>query len=127
MPPTHSISRDSGLLAVLQARAVQPQWQGMVEKYLKRRTKALIANQLPRKIENVVFCPLSLAQLRAYRCGIRSVCCSAGQQCTSWPCHFAVQGAAVLAASQLPCCLVAAGHCSNALLFLAFVVGMFQV
>ena len=59
---------------------MQPQWQVMVEKYLKRRTKALIANQLPRKIESVVFCPLSLAQLRAYRCGIMGACCSAGQQ-----------------------------------------------
>ena len=57
---------------------MQPQWQSMVEKYLKRRTKALIANQLPRKVENVVFCPLSLAQLRAYRCGILSACSSAG-------------------------------------------------
>lgn len=57
---------------------MQPQWQSMVEKYLKRRTKALIANQLPRKVENVVFCPLSLAQLRAYRCGIMSACSLAG-------------------------------------------------
>eukprot|EP00891_Asterochloris_glomerata_P009978 jgi/Astpho2/9978/e_gw1.00153.8.1_t len=54
------------------ARAVQPQWQSMVEKYLKRRTKALIANQLPRKVENVVFCPLSLAQLRAYSRALNS-------------------------------------------------------
>jgi hypothetical protein len=34
---------------------------------MRRRTKAIIADQLPRKRDNIVFCQLSELQLRAYR------------------------------------------------------------
>lgn len=35
---------------------------------LLRRTKALIAHQLPTKRDHIVFCQLSEEQLAAYRC-----------------------------------------------------------
>ncbi len=50
-----------------QARVVAARLcQEVLPKYLLRRTKALIAHQLPKKIDKVVFCPLSQVQTTAY-------------------------------------------------------------
>ena len=38
-----------------------------VMRYMKRRKKDIIADQLPKKQDNIVFCELSGAQQRAYR------------------------------------------------------------
>ncbi|KAK9806401.1 hypothetical protein WJX73_002468 [Symbiochloris irregularis] len=39
----------------------------MLEKYMLRRTKAIIADLLPKKQDNIVFCSLSPVQMRSYR------------------------------------------------------------
>lgn len=54
-------------LQVGQALRAQRHFRAVVDTYLLRRTKALIADQLPRKRDYVVFCDLSDLQRRAYR------------------------------------------------------------
>ena len=36
-------------------------------RFFKRRTKDLIADQLPKKIERTIFCPMTPLQIDAYR------------------------------------------------------------
>lgn len=48
---------------------VKEQLQRLLEKYLLRRTKDnTIADQLPKKTDNIVFCRLAPLQMRAYKC-----------------------------------------------------------
>lgn len=51
---------DSQLIAKLLTK-------NLLSAYLLRRTKKLIADQLPRKFDKIVFCPLAPEQLQAYR------------------------------------------------------------
>ncbi|CAO1626820.1 unnamed protein product [Sympodiomycopsis kandeliae] len=52
--------KDSRLIAELLS-------QNLCSGLMLRRTKALIADQLPKKYDKIVFCPLSAEQLQAYR------------------------------------------------------------
>ncbi|GAA93762.1 hypothetical protein E5Q_00408 [Mixia osmundae IAM 14324] len=40
--------------------------------YMLRRTKAIIADQLPSKVDKIIFCPMAPRQLEAYLCALRS-------------------------------------------------------
>jgi len=51
-----------------QAKRRQEQLNALTERYLLRRTKeGTIREQLPRKVDHIVFCPLAPIQMRAYR------------------------------------------------------------
>ena len=57
--------RESGCL---QGRVAQQQLNVLLDKYLLRRTKeGTLKDQLPCKTDNIVLCPMSELQLRAYR------------------------------------------------------------
>lgn len=51
---------------VKEGRRAQDRLQKALAGVMLRRTKALIAHQLPRKIDNIVYCQLSSLQVRAY-------------------------------------------------------------
>ena len=52
-----------------QAGPVKVQLQQLLGKYLLRRTKDnTLADQLPKKTDNIVFCRLAPLQMRAYKC-----------------------------------------------------------
>ena len=52
---------------MLQGAEAQRGLQHVLRRFLLRRTKALIAHQMPRKLDYIVFCEMSDLQLAAYR------------------------------------------------------------
>lgn len=55
-------------LDAMQGRIAQQRLKVLLDKYLLRRTKeGTLKDQLPRKTDNIVLCPMSELQLRAYR------------------------------------------------------------
>ena len=52
---------------VLQGAEAQRGLQHVLRRFLLRRTKALIAHQMPRKLDYIVYCEMSDLQLAAYR------------------------------------------------------------
>ncbi|PIA88856.1 Switch 2 [Cercospora beticola] len=61
-------SHDATLSQLAKARRIATQLsQNLLPNFFKRRTKALIAHQLPKKSDRVVFCPLTETQVTAYQ------------------------------------------------------------
>lgn len=78
--------------------------QELLPRFMLRRTKALIADQMPKKIDKVVFCPLADMQLAAYR----RVCDSDDVRAireSQGPCHCGSRDEAGLPYRASNCCL----------------------
>lgn len=53
--------------SAVQGRNRQTKLNSLVDKFMLRRTKdGTIKDQLPQKVDNIVFCEMSLLQQRAY-------------------------------------------------------------
>jgi hypothetical protein len=64
----HASRRQARAGLPAQAKSRQEQLNALTERYLLRRTKqGTIKEQLPRKVDHIVFCPLAPIQMRAYR------------------------------------------------------------
>lgn len=97
-------SHDATLIQLGKARRIARSLvQNLLPRFFLRRTKALIADQLPRKYDRVVFCPLTKTQAEAYKtflaCDMvqsikratESCDCSSGLN-RGWCCHAIVPG-----------------------------------
>ena len=51
----------------LQAQERRQRLEALRQRYVLRRTKDIIKDQLPMKTDNIVFCCLAEAQYRAYK------------------------------------------------------------
>ena len=97
-------SHDATLMQLGKARRIARSLvQNLLPRFFLRRTKALIADQLPRKYDRVVFCPLTRTQAEAYKSFLASdmvqsikrateECdCGSGRN-RGWCCHALVPG-----------------------------------
>ncbi|KAJ3532277.1 hypothetical protein NM688_g7446 [Phlebia brevispora] len=66
---SRSASEDERIVALRVARILKDKF---LPKYFLRRTKALIKDQLPEKIDQVVFCPLTPTQIEVYKRVLRT-------------------------------------------------------
>ncbi|ORY41041.1 hypothetical protein BCR33DRAFT_719133 [Rhizoclosmatium globosum] len=58
---------------IAEARRVATKFRELVlQKYMLRRTKSLIAHQMPKKEDKIVFCPMSETQTKAYASLLKS-------------------------------------------------------
>jgi SNF2 family DNA or RNA helicase len=67
MLPSGSQIRQTSSFLLLQKDDRLKELTFETRKWLVHRKKKLIAHQLPKKIDQVVFCELSAVQLRAYK------------------------------------------------------------
>jgi len=57
-----------------QGQAAHEKSWAVRNRYMLQRKKAIIADQMPEKKDQVVFCELSPLQVRAYKCAFMFVC-----------------------------------------------------